>query len=70
MNTTIYKKMVEYKEYNGAKKACFTAKEWGEELKMNITSQRLTSMYKAGLVDRWKDYRYFKDNNYRYDVKK
>ena len=69
MNSTIQKKMVEYKEYNGAKQAWYSAEEWSEELEMEITPQRLTSMYKAGLVERWKDRRYFGDNNYRYDVK-
>ena len=69
MNSTIQKKMLEFKEYNRAKQARFTAKEWSNLLEMEITPQRLTSMYKAGLVERWKDRSYFGDNNYRYDVK-
>ena len=69
MNEIIRDKMVDFKEYNGAKQAWFTAKEWSRLLEMEITPQRLTAMYKAGLVERWRDRRYFGDNNYRYDVK-
>lgn len=69
MNEIIRDKMVEYKEYNRAKQAWFTAKEWSGLLEMEITPQRLTSMYKAGLVERARNKEYYGDNNYRYDVK-
>ena len=69
MNEIIRDKMADFKEYNGAKQAWFTAKEWSEELGMELTPQRLTAMYKAGLVERARDRKYYGDNNYRYDVK-
>lgn len=69
MNNIIRDKMVDYKEFNKAKQTWFTAEEWSEELDMNITPQRLAVMYKAGLVDRCKDRKYYGDDRYRYEVR-
>ena len=68
MNDTILQKMKEFREKHGAKKALFTAEEWSEELGMVITPQRLGSMYRAGLVVRVQDKRFYGDNKCRYDI--
>ena len=68
MNTTIYKQMKNYMIENKCKQCWFTCDEWGSELGITLTPQRMTAMYKAGLVDRKKDKHYFGDNKYRYDI--
>lgn len=70
MNTTIRNKMNDFKAYHclGQKKAWLTANEWSVELDMAITPQRLTAMYKAGIVERKKNKEYYGDNKYRYNV--
>jgi hypothetical protein len=74
-NTKVLKAMANYIEDNGinaekvrkmATSAWLTAKEWSDILGMTISSQRMTSMYNAGLVVRTKDKKYFGDNNYHY----
>lgn len=67
MNTTIYKKMVDYMSSNRAKRAWMTADEWTTELGMVITPQRMTAMYKAGLIDKVQDKQYYGDSKYRYE---
>ena len=71
MNTTIQKKMKTWKAENLRKpdmKVWMSADEWGEQLDMTITPQRMTAMYKAGLVERCQDKAYYGDNKYRYNV--
>ena len=67
MNTTIYEKMTAYMSSNRAKHAWMTADEWTTELGIVITPQRMTSMYKAGLIDKVQDKQYYGDSRYRYE---
>lgn len=66
-NEHIFKLMLKWMEKNKAKATWFTADEWANELEMQITPQRLTSMVKSGLLERCRDRRYYGDNNYRYN---
>ena len=60
--------MVDWLNENGGKVAFFSADEWAHTLGMKITPQRLTSMYREGLVVRKRDKAIYGDNNYRYDI--
>ena len=43
-----------------------TANDWGKELGVAISPQRLASMYNSGLVDRVKNPSFFGDNYFHY----
>ena len=69
MNTTIQKKMEQFKANNHARNAWLTADEWSNQLGMKITPQRLGSMYRAGMVLKHESGKaYWGDNKCRYDV--
>lgn len=67
MTTTIYKKMIDFMNSNRAKHAWMTANEWTAQLDIVITPQRMTAMYKSGLIDRVQDKQYYGDTKYRYE---
>ena len=69
MNYIIHNKMKQFKVENKARNTWLTAEEWGTQLDMTITPQRLGSMCRAGLVKKWEgDKKYWGDNKNRYDV--
>lgn len=64
-------KYIEDNEFNWAamqKRTCgwMDVYDWSSVLEEKITSARLTSMYKAGLVDRVKDKAYFGNDRFHY----
>ena len=75
-NTRVIKAMWKYIEDNefnwaGIQKNKYLntwmdANGWSSVLEEKITSARLASMYKAGLVDRVKDKAYFGDDRFHY----
>lgn len=73
-NTRVIKAMWKYIEDNevnwaGAQKhigAWMDVYDWSSVLEEKITSARLASMYKAGLVDRVKDKAYFGNDRFHY----
>ena len=74
-NTKVLSLMWKYIEDNGInwakvqKMTCnswMDANEWSSALEEKITSPRLVSMYKAGLVDRVKNKDYFGDDRFHY----
>lgn len=74
-NTRILKAMWKFIEDNGInwakvqKMTCnswMDVYEWSNALEEKITSSRLVSMYKNGLVDRVKDKAYFGDDRFHY----
>lgn len=46
--------------------AWLTADEWASNLGMEISTSRMTAMYKAGLVLREKDKKHYGDNVFHY----
>ena len=74
-NTNIIIAMANYIKENGINHekvvksngmSWMTTVEWADVLGMKISTSRITSMYKAGLVLRVKDKAYFGDNVYHY----
>lgn len=73
-NTRVIKAMWKYIEDNDMnwariqKNTCFwmDVYDWSSVLEEKITSARLASMYKAGLVDRVKDKAYFGNDRFHY----
>lgn len=74
-NTNIINAMANYINENGINHekivnsngmSWMTTAEWADVLGMTISTSRMTSMYKAGLVLRVKDKAYFGDNVYHY----
>lgn len=72
MNKMIYNKMKDWRVDNlrsPEKYHCWmTADEWSDQLEMKISHQRLAAMCRDGLVERYKDKKYYGDNCYRYDI--
>ena len=69
-NETVFnewKKQIAYGEFS--KKAAFSFDELAEQLNLPITAQRMTAMYKAGMVDRFKNFHYYGDDKFRYVIK-
>lgn len=62
-----YNAMIKYMEENGARRCWMSADEWTANTDLKFTPQRLTAMFKKGLVNRQKDFHYYGDNNYRYE---
>ena len=74
-NTNIINAMANYIKENGINHektvksngmSWMTAAEWANVLGMKISTSRMTSMYKDGLVLRVKNKAYFGDNVYHY----
>ena len=62
-----YETMINYMEDNHAKHCWMSAEEWSSTTGVKFSPQRLTAMYKKGLVNRRKDFHYYGDRNYRYE---
>lgn len=54
-NEEYYDVMVKYMEENCAKRCYMDYKGWSVNTGVKFTAQRLSAMYKNGMVDRYKD---------------
>ena len=64
----LWKKMREWMEENGAKKAYYTIEEWAAEIKEpTLTPAKMGYMYRLGLVNKQQNRQYYGDSKNRYE---